>query len=114
MNSLEILKIQLEILISYINSTDSKTIFIHLIFELSEILIILKRNLLKKILSYGDFKYNCKTLRIKRKVTEINEDSKNSTLNKSLFELFGIYLELISILINKSNIGKNKIYILFK
>jgi hypothetical protein len=105
-NSWEILKIQIEILISYLKSTDSRTILVQLIFEFSEILIVLKRNLTEKIFSYGALNYNSKTPQLKSRNSEIPESSSNSKLNKSLLEFFGVYLELISILISKSNISK--------
>jgi len=103
----EILKTQIEILISYLNSSDSKTILAHIIFEFAEILIILKRNIIEKIFAIGNFNYNNKSFRLKCKISEIPESHSNSKFNKSLLEFFGIYLELISILIIKSNISIN-------
>jgi hypothetical protein len=105
----------LELLSAYLQKINSSSIIIHIIFEFSEILIILKRNLIEKI---NSFKFDYDLLDENENENE-NDDSqrksKSQIFDKEIFqekipikilEFLGIFLNFLSILIIKSNLSK--------
>lgn len=101
----QLLKVQLEILSAYLQKINLNSIFIHIIFEFSEILIIIKRNLIEKINSFK-FDFDLSGDYSERKLQNDEKENFNEKIPIKILEFFSIFVNLISILTTKSNLGK--------
>lgn len=90
------MKIQIDILKEYIGTSNSKVLPVHVSNEISELLIVIKKRLLHLVLNYGPFEI------IDNEIKFTEKD--NITVPEEVIEFYFSFIDLISKLVNLSNI----------
>jgi hypothetical protein len=95
------LKNQLDILREYIKYSNNRIISVHLCFEFTEVLLILKKNFIDYICKVGPFEIS----KTEIKLIEKNDYSEYK-LPEEFIILFCSYIDTLSKMISKSNLSK--------
>jgi hypothetical protein len=93
------LRYQLDILREYVNKSNTKVIPVHIVFEISEILIILKRNIIGLMIKIGPFDINNNDIKL------LERDHSEYKIPEEFTELYFTYLDTLSKLIVKTNLA---------
>ena len=92
------LKIQLITLKEYISNSKSRIITTFILFEFTEILVILKKNFILYFSQIASFDFTNDDLKF------VEKSDNEYQIHNEMLEMFSVYLELISKLIQNSNV----------
>jgi hypothetical protein len=95
----KLIRYQLDILKEYINRSNTKVLPIHIIFELSEILIILKRNIICLMIKIGPFDITSSDIKLQER------DFSEYKIPEEFTEMYFAYLDILAKLIIKTNLA---------